>query len=294
MVTICADLGSYLGGSGQFGVGAYIEQTFESIATHTALRIRAHMIQGDSYGNFNLQLLVDGGIAWESRNSGTHRGQKCGSLSYNQNEMTHDVDVTVAHYASSSTIRFTSTATSATNFWGINAITIDITTSHPSPPAPPSPPGIWGLVASDRWPGATGWTSSVTLDASAVTTCGSWTMIGGYNKFSVGDYIEKTFSAQPTHSSLRIRATFYKIDHWASANFVVTVDGVVAWQSASYTSHGSVVCGNMGHNQGDQLVDVDLTAAHSAASATVRFSSTISGSNAFWGLQDVVVQLVDV
>jgi len=40
-------------------------------------------------------------------------------------------------------------------------------------------------------------------------------------------------------------------------------------------------------------VDVDVTVAHSAGSATIRFTSTVSSSTSFWGLQGVAVQLVD-
>jgi len=293
MVTTCGKLGTYLGGAAQFSVGDYIEKTFNSISAHTALRIRAKTIQVDSF-NFNMQLLVDGGVAWEKGwGGGTHHGQVCGNLGYNKNEYTHNVDVTVAHYASTLTIRFTSDATSASNFWGVDAVTIDLVTSHPSPPAPPSPPGTWALVARDAWPGATGWASSATLDATAVTTCGTWTMIGGHGKFGVGDYIEKTFTSLPTHSSLRIRATLYKIDNWASAHFEVLVDGALAWQSASYTSHGTMVCGNMNYNQKDLPVDVDVTAAHVASSVTIRFTSTVSGNDDYWGLQEVSVHAVD-
>ena len=134
----------------------------------------------------------------------------------------------------------------------------------------------------------------MTLDASTVTTCGSLgTMIGGYGQLGAGGYLEKTFSGLPTHTSLRIRATLFKIDQWASANFEVLLDGAVAWQSASYTSHGDYICGNPGHNQRDMAVDVDVTAAHSGSSATLRFTTTITGSDDFWGLQGVTVQTID-
>ena len=71
------------------------------------------------------------------------------------------------------------------------------TTSLP-PPSPPSLPGEWAPVAHDIWPGATGWTSSVPLSSSAVTTCGIYgTMVGGFGVFGAGDHIEKTFTGHP-------------------------------------------------------------------------------------------------
>ena len=90
------------------------------------------------------------------------------------------------------------------------------TTSLP-PPSPPSLPGEWAPVAHDIWPGATGWTSSVPLSSSAVTTCGIYgTMVGGFGVFGAGDHIEKTFTGLPPHTALRIRATFFKIDQCAA------------------------------------------------------------------------------
>ena len=290
MVGTCGSAGTYLG-IRHFSMGAHLQRTF-SLATHTALRIRASTIQVDYY-DYQIQMQVDGGFAWHSEGNGQYLGQVCGNLGYGKNEYTYEIDVTVGHIASSATINFTSTAASADRFWGINGIKIDLITAYPSPPMPPSPPGSWAAVVTDSWPGATGWTSSIAMDASAVTTCSTWTMIGGYGKLSVGDYLEKTFSALPTHTSLRIRATLYKIDYWSNAKFEVLVDGQVAWQSSTYSSHGTKICGVMSYNQNDLAVDMDVTTAHTASSVTIRFSSTVSSADNFWGLQGVTVQAVN-
>ena len=62
----------------------------------------------------------------------------------------------------------------------------------------------WPLAANDTWPGATGWSSNRAL---TVTTCGSLgAMLGGYNVFGSGAYVEKTFdlSGVPPHSVVRV------------------------------------------------------------------------------------------
>ena len=118
-------------------------------------------------------------------------------------------------------------------------------------------------------------------------------MIGGYGKFSVGGYLEKTFSGLPAHTNLRLRATLFKIDRWNGRRFQVLVDGTAAWESSPYTWGGQYLCGNMGPQQGDRAVDVDVTTAHTAGSATIRFTSTVSSNTEYWGLQGVTVEAVD-
>jgi len=281
----------FLGGEDHFSAAEYLERTFDALASHTALQIRAQLLMVNGY-DYKLRLLVDGGVAWESPTSPRttwdgHKGNVCGG---DGTEWLHDVDIRVAHYGSSATIRFTSTIVDSANAWGVNDIKIALVTSHPSPPAPPSPPGTWAAVAAETWPGATGWTSSVVLDASTITTCGTLgTMIGGFGKFSVGDYVEKTYGSLPTHTGLRIRATLIKIDKWDSNELQLHVDSGVAWQSTPYTTHGQYICGDMGHQQGDQAVDVDVTIAHTAGSVTIRFTSTLTNQLDYWGLQDVAV-----
>jgi len=299
MVAACGAAGTYVGIT-HFSVGAYMERTFEALPSHTALRIRASAIRLDGY--FELKLLVDGGLAW-SDPVGSYIGAVCGVMGYNKNEYGSDIDVTVGHVGSTATVRFTSDNDNDAYFWGVNAVLIDLVTDHPSPPAPPSPPGTWGLVASDTWPGATGWSSNITLDSSAITTCGEWTMLGGYGQLKAAYHLQKSFDALPSHTSLRIRATLYKIDYWDKGfKFELRLDGVTAWQSATYTTHGDWQggCGLRTYGKGDLAVDVDVTVAHTASSATLHFSTTVASAvwsaqqdYAYWGLQGVTVQAVE-
>ena len=134
----------------------------------------------------------------------------------------------------------------------------------------------------------------MTLDSSMITTCGTLgTLLGGYNKLSVDDYVEKTFDSLPTHTSVRVRATFFKIDAWNNNKGQLLVDGGLAWESGKYSSHGDNLCGNMGYNQKDLSVDLDVTVAHSASSLTVRFTTDVTSISHYWGVQGVIIDLVD-
>ena len=119
---------------------------------------------------------MDGSLVWESsvysqHSSGnTVTGQCCcGVMGYNQGDLNVDFEVTVGHSSSNGTLRFTTNLDSAGDYWGVNDVQVSTVMSHPSPPVPPSPPGVWGQVANEVWPGATGWTSNVAI---AETTCG--------------------------------------------------------------------------------------------------------------------------
>ena len=168
-----------IGGYGVFGYGSYIEKTITGLGAHSKLRIRGRFIKIDKWYGKRGQMLVDGGVAWESPtlNEGPllQPTGGCGQVGHRVSEESFDVDVTVSHYADSMTLRFTSTIgpsiQEANSYWGVNDVSIAPSVEI-SAPAPPAPPGIWSNVLYERWPGATGWTSNQTLDGSAVTTCG--------------------------------------------------------------------------------------------------------------------------
>ena len=178
-----------IGGYEKFGVGDYIEKTVNGLGGHGSLRIRATFFKIDGWNSKKGQLYVDGALVWESPvlsgeprvaigscvvdQQGATGGDCCGVMNYQQGDQVMSMDITVSHIAASVTLRFTSSLDQAGDYWGVNHIKVELVSPHPSPPAPPSPPGVWSDVLDDRWPGALGWTSSVSLDASTVTTCGA-------------------------------------------------------------------------------------------------------------------------
>ena len=77
-------------------------------------------------------------------------------------------------------------------------------------------------IITDVWgepPASTsGWTSSV--GSNYVNTCGSETIIGGYGKFEVGSWAEKTYSGLPGHNTISIQWDAYFLDSWDGTNIV--------------------------------------------------------------------------
>ena len=101
---------------------------------------------------------------------------------------------------------------------------------------PLAPSTTWPLVANDTWPGATGWSSNRAL---TVTTCGSLgAMLGGYNVFGSGAYVEKTFdlSGAPPHSVVRVELDFHKIDSWDNEWARLYLDGTQVWSRQFWNS----------------------------------------------------------
>ena len=177
----------------------------------------------------------------------------------------------------------------------MNDVAVQLVTTYPSPPAPPLPPGTWTHLLRDVWPGASGWTGSITLDTSVVSTCGSLgTMLGGYQQLGANDYVEKVVDSLPAHTGLRITARFFKVDKWSNNRGIMLVDGGTAWQSPPYSSHGSHECGASTYHQHELAVDIDVTVAHTANSVTIRFTTDITGATQWWGINDVTANLVAV
>ena len=46
-------------------------------------------------------------------------------------------------------------------------------------------------------------------------------MLGGFNVFGTGAYVERTFTNLPSHTKIRIQATFYKIDSWDGEEYYI-------------------------------------------------------------------------
>ena len=179
-----------IGGYEKFGVGDYIEKTVNGLGGHGSLRIRATFFKIDGWNSKKGQLYVDGALVWESpilsgeprvasgscvvdQQGAVTGGDCCGVINYQQGDQLLFADVEASHYAPTATLRFTSNLVVQSGYWGINDLLVTLSSDHPSPPAPPAAPGVWSDVLDDRWPGALGWTSSVSLDASTVTTCGA-------------------------------------------------------------------------------------------------------------------------
>lgn len=173
MTTTCGAYGTLMGGHGAFGRGAYIEKTYTQLGTHWSIRIRFNFVLIDHWGSENAQLFVDGALVWQSGRYNWNDwtlSDECGRRTWRQEDARHTVDVTAAHYSATATIRITTEASQSYQYWGVQHVSVDAMTPHPSPPAPPFAPGQWSELSRDYWPGrAVGWMSNVQMTA---TTCG--------------------------------------------------------------------------------------------------------------------------
>ena len=163
--------------------------------------------------------------------------------------------------------------------------------SPPPPTLPPASPG-WTLVAHDRWPGATSWSSNRAL---TITTCASLgAMLGGYNVFGNGAYAQKTFdlSQAPPHSLVRVEFDFHKIDTWDSEVAQIYLDGELSMTSRTFAgATGLGRCGSFATNHHDHREALAAQISSTAASVLVRVTSTLNEgpNNEAWGIQNVRV-----
>jgi len=288
-VTVCGHLGTMLGGYQALDATMRVEKTFTSLPLHSMVQVQLTYTRIDRLSTG--LVYIDGMEAWRRSFNYLESGSihACGNGGHSlNNEIQDRVDITVAHSSENVTIRAAAEGTQG--YFGIQDVKIISAVAHPSPPAPPSPPGNWDLPAFvDSWPGATGWNGTHAL---AMTNCGAWTMLGGYQVFPASATIFKTFENLPAHTILRIELSYTRIDQLTAG--LIFVEGALVWRrqfSNSYMESGSVhACGFGGHHANSELqVRADVSVAHSATSVTVRIGAEGRDSLSFWGVQNIII-----
>jgi len=120
-------------------------------------------------------------------------------------------------------------------------------------------------------------------------------MLGGYGVLGKGAEVEKTFGPLAPHTQLRVTLDFFKIDSWDLENAYLYIDGQLVWDSGPmdcYSRDGQAIvsqahCG--GSHSCEARIPVDVVVAHSASTATLRMTASLSGSatDESWGIQSV-------
>ena len=127
----------------------------------------------------------------------------------------------VAHFADNAVIRVGSTVSHTGEYWGVQNVRVSVAVPHPSPPSLPSPPGQWDLLRHHVFPrDNVHWRNSdgSSIRDDQITTCGSvGTMLGGYEVFGSGAYVQASFSNLPAHTALRVQGTFIRVDQCTQA-----------------------------------------------------------------------------
>jgi len=137
---------------------------------------------------------------------------------------------------------------------------------------------------NDGYPSYSGWSNTAT------STCGSYTMMGGYNTFAAGDYTEKTISNLPAGTYM-VAFNYYHIDSWDGESGRAFWNGNQIW-SRAHTHGGNQVCGgSWGDSNGLNYDMVYVTVNHTGGNATLRFDSTLDqgGTDESWGVDNISV-----
>ncbi len=135
----------------------------------------------------------------------------------------------------------------------------------------------WKLVVEENFSGvAVGWTNNT------ITECGGVRMLGGYCQFGGGE-VFKVFNNLPSHSNLRIQATYHFIDAWDTESGFMRAnngkDGEMQYlwierYSAFIGNHGINVCGGR-WPEGKFAAPIDVVIPHKAESIKIGFGASI-------------------
>ncbi|CAG9314398.1 unnamed protein product [Blepharisma stoltei] len=132
----------------------------------------------------------------------------------------------------------------------------------------------WRLIHSEDFTSPTGWSNN------ANSECAGIVMLGGYCQFSSSE-VAKTFLDLPSHSSIKIKATFHFIDAWIgeAAYLKVDLEGKYeyVWNEsykAGQASSGINICGAH-HAEGKFSSDIEVNLPHSDSSLSVVFGTTL-------------------
>ena len=134
-----------------------------------------------------------------------------------------------------------------------------------------------------------------------ISNCGgsSDLFLGGYCKFA-SESASKNFSL-PSHSSIKISASFHFIDKWEGESAYLKLDNNYIW-SESYTACNNLrtsTCQSIGVNVcGGDFPDrvgyhLSYSGPHNSSSAYLEFSSTLTRDSCevSWGLDDLEIYI---
>jgi hypothetical protein len=152
--------------------------------------------------------------------------------------------------------------------------------------------------------GVQGWTGHGLSEELRVSTCGRFgSVLGGHGVLGgAGTKISKTFSFNNvSHTSLRLRLDFLKIDSWNNESAYLYIDGTpvnsgvgAQWQKRFLYGQGTQECGKSYGNWYEHVDHIDITVPHFANTATITVLTTLDGSayNEAWGVDNLTLGLL--
>jgi hypothetical protein len=140
------------------------------------------------------------------------------------------------------------------------------------------------VVREDFDTAATGWANNTR------TTCGSATLLGGYNAFSNGNVYKDFDLTGIPHTEVMVRLTYYFIDSWDGESAYIQVGGI----STFYKSHTASAVGltNIcGIASADHVAATESRISHSTNSLRILIGSTLdqAASDESFGVDNVEI-----
>ena len=122
-----------------------------------------------------------------------------------------------------------------------------------------------------------------------MTKCGRYLLVGGYEKFGAGAYVERTVSGLPPHYSARVRLLLLKLDSWNGENFYIIVDNTIIKTQTLGLLSDDVLIGNIcGKESAEAETTFSEVFTHSASTLKVKLYSNLNGqaSDESWGFSN--------
>jgi len=134
--------------------------------------------------------------------------------------------------------------------------------------------------------GAAGWSSNVNTN---LYTCGGFgQLLGGYNNYGAGAWVERTFDLTGiSHTEVRGEVSVIKLDSWDGESARMFLDGNLVWSQSAVYYTGGQVCGR-GDYQWNELELLGAgVLAHTGDSVVLRVDSTLDqvANDESWGLR---------
>jgi len=143
--------------------------------------------------------------------------------------------------------------------------------------------------------GLSSWTVGTTKVVSS--QCGMDIMVGGAYNYGGSASLTKTFSILGAHYKIGVYIDFYKIDNWNDASFIIQAGSgtlsTIYSQSFASTTDETYVRNLCAGCDNEDYRDVYQETPYFSSSITISFSTTLTETDAYWGVNNFVLYVFD-
>ncbi|CAD8169663.1 unnamed protein product [Paramecium pentaurelia] len=128
-----------------------------------------------------------------------------------------------------------------------------------------------------------------------ISTCGSSSIIGGYNLFSNGVAATLFIDLQP-HYKMKISFSLFIIDTWDNEYFYLYADqDLVFTQKYSNNNGQDEICGQPGSNRKDQIHQIEIEFDHTGLTSFIQLTSNLNDSahDESWGFRNFRIYIYE-